>query len=292
MMTTRYCVLATFFLAIQAPSSVADSAVLSAGYGATILPPIANFAFCPGFGQSAGFGGMPVAFNEPLDTLGGFLGDFNAIDPGLFRVRIGVGGELVTPICATLAPAVDPGERRTLLLTGEFGLGGDDGPTGIRVVGDVFTVGGENLRGTTFKDVAEVNAGPSLVLAEQFEPAGGVIRLSAPDDGTNDRFCPEDTESVVKLTFSGGVTGADGAVLQDDAIAMDAITIMGVWPDGTRTAFHPVGLRDDDNDNHLDACLDAQAQGLELQRVTVDSHTFYAPQNVPGQARTVLIRQY
>ena len=290
-MNTRYGALMTLLLATQTPAAAAESAVLSAGYGATILPPIANFAFCPGFGPSAGFGGMPVAFRAPIDTQGGFQGDPNAIDPNLFRVRVGTDGPLVTPICATLAPAVDPGERRTVLLTGEFGLGGDDGPTGIRVVGDVFTVGGQSLRGTVFKNVAEVNGGPTLVLAEQFDPAGGVIRLSSPDDGTNDRFCPEDTTSVIKLTFSGGVTGANGAVLMDDATAMGAITIMGIRPNGTRTAFHPVALRDDDNDNHLDACLDTQAQGLDLQRVTVDSHTFYAPQNVPGQARTVLIQE-
>ena len=94
----------------------------------------------------------------------------------------------------------------------------------------------------------------------------------------------------MKLTFSGGVSGPNGAPLADDETAMAAIEILAVTPDGRRMVLNPFALRDDDNDNHLDVCLGEEAKGLQLIRAQVDSHTFYAPQNVPGRAITVQIQ--
>lgn len=287
--------LTSVFLAValstSAVSSLAEEpSVLSAGMGATILPTVSNFAFCVPFGPSAGFGGMPMVISDAIDTQGGYLGDPNALDPSNFVVRVGPNNTAVQPICVTLAPAVDLSERRTILFTGNFGFDDEDAPTGIQIVGDVMTVNGTSLRGLRTKSVSEVNGGPTLVLAEHFDPAAGVISTSSDGDGSNDRYCPQgDTSRVVKLTFSGGVSGPNGGVLMDDDNAMNAILILGVGPDGRRRVVHPFALRDDDFDNHLDACLGADAEGLTLLRASVDSHNFFAPQNVPGKAVAVSI---
>ncbi|MEO0574340.1 MAG: hypothetical protein AAF004_02670 [Pseudomonadota bacterium] len=267
-----------------------DSPVISAGLGDAMLPAIASFAFCRGIALSEGFGGMPVVLSKPVDNLGGFMGDPNALDPSLFQVKVGKRSGLVQPICATLAPAVDPAERRTVLLIGEFGLGGDNGPIALRVKGDLTATDGTSLRGARTLDVGEVNGGPSLVLAEVFAP--GEVSTSQPDDGTRNRFCPSDgTTQIVKLTFSGGVSGPNGGALADDPTAMAGIEIMGVAANGMRRVLHPTALRDDDMDNHLDVCLGTESEGLRLIRAQVNSHTFYAPQNVPGRAITVSIQQ-
>lgn len=71
---------------------------------------------------------------------------------------------------------------------------------------------------------------------------------------------------------------------------MLAIEIVGVAANGQRVVMHPFALRDDDNDNHLDACMGPETTGLQLVRAQVNSHTFYAPQNVPGRAITVPIQ--
>ena len=65
---------------------------------------------------------------------------------------------------------------------------------------------------------------------------------------------------------------------------------LGIGPNG-RMPIRPFALRDDDNDNHLDACIGpVAADQLELVEVSVDSHNFFAPMNVPNQAKTVPIQ--
>ncbi|MEM7762518.1 MAG: hypothetical protein AAF290_00435 [Pseudomonadota bacterium] len=262
--------------------------IVSAGYGDPILPAIANFAFCRGNAASVGLGGLPVVISEPVDTMGGYMGDANGLDPNAFQVTVGAEGRQVRPVCATLAPAVDSNERRTILLIGDFGIGGNNGPTAVNIVGNVMTTEGSNLSGASFAEVAGVNGGPSLVIAESFNPPQ--TNTSQLGDGTRLRFCPTDgTAQIVKLTFSGGVTGPLGARLRDDDAAMAAIEILAIGANGERSVLHPFALRDDDNDNHLDACLGADAVGMRLVRAQVDSHHFYAPQNVPNPAATVRI---
>ncbi len=276
-----------FLAPISAPAD--DTSVVSAGLGDPMLPMIASLAFCRGNALSEGFGGMPVVLSKQVDTLGGFMGDPNGLDPSIFQVKVGPQQRAVQPVCATLAPAVDATERRTVLLIGEFGLGGENGPVTVRVVGDLMATDGTSLQGAKTNNVGEVNGGPSLVMAEVFGP--GTIATSQFGDDTRNRFCPSNgTSRVVKLTFSGGVSGPNGAPLADDETAMAAIEILAVTPDGRRTVLNPFALRDDDNDNHLDVCLGEEAKGLQLIRAQVDSHTFYAPQNVPGRAITVQIQ--
>ena len=292
MKTLSLGILAPVFLALSGVANAEESPILSAGLGATILPNIANFAFCRGAAQSAGLGGMPVVFRAPINIGAGFAGDPNGIDPSLFAVTVGEDDRVVQPVCATLAPAVNAGERRTVLLNGPFGLGGSDGPTAVQIIGDLQSTDGQSFRGAETLAVNGVNGGPSLVLAEAFEPTTSGIATSEFGDGTRGRFCPSrKTARVVKLTFSGGVSGPNGAALIDDENAIDAIQVLAILPNGQRTVMHPFALRDDDNDNHLDACFGANTKGLRLVRMSVDAHNFFAPQNVPNKAGAVMIKE-
>ena len=281
-------VLASLF---SAPPAYGETQVLSAYFGATILPPGAVM-LCPGnggFPPGPGFGGMPFVLTSQIQA--GFDGDRFALDPANFTVTVGPSGNSVMPICATLQPAVNGGELRTILLAGPFGIGGDNMPTEIGIVGDVFTVSGESLNGLVIDNIFAPNTGPLLELAEVFDTADGVIQTSGP--GKKGVYCPSGrTAKVVKLTFSGGVSGPNGGVLRDDAKAIAAIRILGMNSQGNRVPFNPFALRDDDNDNHLDACIGpVPAYELELVEVSVDSHNFFAPMNAPNPVGTVPIQK-
>lgn len=257
--------------------------ILSAGLGDSLLPPAADFALCPPPARGTGYGGMPVVFSHEIDPEGGVANAPFGLDPHAFEVRVRGGDNPVTPLCATLLPAFDNGERRTVLLTGEFGNGGHNRPVAVRVVGDVRTVDGQSLRGLSFRGVSDADGGPSLVLAERYVPGDGIISTSPADDDTQGTFCPAgQTAVVIKLTFSGGMTAINGGPLQDDPVAMAAIQLAAEGENGRRIYLTPFALRDVDNDNYLDACFAAPAADLNLLRIAVDSHVFYNPSNAPG----------
>ena len=86
-----------------------NPSILSAYHGLDQLPFPANL-LC-GF-NVAGDDGMPVVFSTQLQV--------DSVVPESFRV-IRSDGESVVPNCATLNPAVEPLEMRTVLLTGDFG---------------------------------------------------------------------------------------------------------------------------------------------------------------------------
>jgi hypothetical protein len=279
-------------IAVSQPTALAQKndapLVLSAFFGDTVLPQAVN-VFCPPPTEGLGYGGMPIVFSKQLDPQGGYAGAPFGFDPALFRVWVRGNPKPVTPLCATLVPAIDDTELRTLLLTGEFGFGGLNIPRRIDIVGDIRTVDYESLKGLRIRGIEGPDAGPTLVLAEQFIPGASDIGISPPGI-PQAPFCPAgQTAVVVKLTFSGGVTAINGDPLQDDPDAMDAIELVGIDADGNRVVLTPFALRDVDPDNHLDACFDDDAAGLTLDRIAVNSDVFYSPQNAPNPAGTVFV---
>jgi hypothetical protein len=148
-MWNRFAVVAVLALATASTGAeeagTAKTRALSAYFGAVILSGTPR-GWCPS-GEFGGFGGMPFVLTRQVDAGEGFGGAAYALDPNSFRVTVGAQGRVVTPVCATLNPAVDKTELNTVLLAGDFGIGGDDMPTRIQVVGDVRTVDGESLRG-------------------------------------------------------------------------------------------------------------------------------------------------
>ncbi|MEM6929886.1 MAG: hypothetical protein AAF602_23315 [Myxococcota bacterium] len=227
----------------DAPSSSAR--ILSAYYGLDQLPPrVARICGLAGVRRD----GMPVTFSVKLRA--------DSIAPEDFAVTTAEGAS-VTPVCATLAPADEPLENRTILLAGTFGTP-ETPPTGVEVVGSLRDVTGATVQGLRTTTIVPLDAGPSLVLAERFGPATPGLTGE----------CPPDTQQVVQLTWQGGVTGPRGAALGEAQRQAVSVTL----DDGTTVT--PVALADDDPDNFVHACLDV---GAPARSVAVAAGHFHDP---------------
>lgn len=227
-------------------ASPSEARILSAYHGLDRLPP-AVIRLCPGR-LSIGQDGMPVTFSVQLND--------DTVRPDAFAV-VTTTGERVTPRCATLRPATEPLERRTVLLAGAFGDAAAT-PRAVEVVGPLEAADGSSLRGLRTEEITPLGDGPRVLLAERF----------APDREGLAGECPSGTSQVVQLTFQGGVTGPDGAELSEAQRMAVAITL----EDGT--TVNPTALADDDPDNFVLACLHNESPATS---VTVRAGHFHDP---------------
>ena len=240
MITLLFC-----SLAAGAQESEVKARILSAYHGLDQLPARASILCGRLVG---GQDGMPVVFSAQVD------GD--TVSPDAFAVETS-SGDMVTPLCTTLRPAVESLERRTVLLVGPFGSA-DSPPLGVEIVGQLRDVHGNALAGLRTEAITALAAGPSLVFAERFAP-------SAP--GLEDE-CPEEAAQAVLLTWQGGVTGPQGA----DLAEAQRTAMSVVLENGDRV--HPLSLGDDDPDNHVIACL---AETSPAVSVSVTAGFFHDP---------------
>jgi len=233
-------------------AGLSNASILSAYHGLDQLPAVAS-VLC-GF-NVAGDDGMPVVFSTQLQV--------DSVVPESFMV-IRSDGERVVPNCATLHPADEPLEKRTVLLTGDFGTYGES-PLRVEVTGPLLTFDGEPLQGLSTEDITPLEDGPRVVLAERF----------APDTNGLAGECPNGTAQVVQLTWEGGVTGPANAALGEDQR-------LGTWvllEDGAMV--NPLALVDDDPDNHVLACL---AEDSPAQWVVVHAGLFHDPGDIANPA--------
>lgn len=201
--------------------------------------------------QFRGDDAMPVVFNSQLPA--------GTILPSAFRV-VTQNGDVFEPGCATLDPANDPDENRTVLLTGQMGTI-DNLPVTVIVTEDLITVNGESLRGSsvtvTIRDV-----GPLLLLAE-------------PQTSSDECTARGSTDQVL-LTFQGGITGPNGVEVGEEELV--GFTLVNSNSDRVQpTAFDDLN----DNDNHLVLCVPS---GFEPATVEVDAATVYDPTDIPNRA--------
>ena len=199
-------------------ADLSNASILSAYHGLDQLPAVAS-VLC-GF-NVAGDDGMPVVFSTQLQV--------DSVVPESFMVIRSDECERVVPNCATLHPADEPLEKRTVLLTGDFGTYGES-PLRVEVTGPLLTIDGESLLGLSTEDITPLEEGPQVVLAERF----------APDTNGLAGECPNGTAQVVQLTWEGGVTGPANAALGEDQR-------LGTWvllEDGAMV--NPLALVDDD----------------------------------------------
>jgi hypothetical protein len=193
---------------------------------------------------------MPVIFSAVIapDTL----------DANDFAVTT-ESGVVSTPLCATLSPAVDAGELRTVLLIGEFGDAEDDPPATVEIVGDVLTsdAAALNFLGARV-EVTPLSAGPSIILAESVpEAQWSLDQRSGRQQGDG---CPSDgTVQIVRLTWAGGISNADGNEAGEVERALYRVTLVGA--DGVEAEIVPFALADigDGDNNHL-LCLDVAGE--------------------------------
>lgn len=219
--------------------------ILSAYHGLDALPARASLA-CGA--HVAGEDGMPLVFSARIAR--------QSVTPQSFVVEV-AGGQRVVPRCATLAPALEILEQRTVLLAGDFGTPAAP-PRAVEVVGGLQDADGNALAGLRIEAIVALAAGPSLAMAERFPP----------DTPGLDGECPDGTAQVVQLTWQGGVSGPQGAPLGEAQRAAVSVTL----ENGEHRT--PLALADDDPDNHVLACLDS---GSPAQSVTVAAGLFHDP---------------
>ena len=191
---------------------------------------------------------MPVTFSVQIDSA--------SISAAAFAVETS-SGEIITPLCATLRPAIETLEKRTVLLIGPFSVG-DSLPKSVEIVEQLEDVDGNSLVGLKIEKVTLLAAGPSLVFAERF----------APDTSGLEGECPADTAQAVQLTWEGGVTGPAGADLGE----AQRTAILVLLENGD--AVHPLFLADDDPDNHVIACISETSPAVS---VSVTAGFFHDP---------------
>ena len=214
-----------------------EARLLSAFFGLdNDLPFVAN-ALC--FGAS-GMDGMPVVLSHTVEP--------DALEPEQFQI-ITRSGERHTPKCVTLRPAYDRGERRTVLLIGEFGDAPDDPPVLVQIVGDLLSDGTPpvNLKHAE-TDVTPLDAGPSMVLAEALpESEWAQQRRGA--------GCPTDIKQVIRVTWDGGVKLPNGDEPGDAERKLYGVHVQRA--DGAIDEIHPAALAElGDGDNNHFLCLD------------------------------------
>lgn len=238
-------------LALAGPGSQAEGpSLLSAYLGAldTQLP--GQLAAVSGCNQAIGDEGMPVVSEVPVDPN-------QPLAPEDFLV-VTESGRLHRPTCATLEPATDPDENRTILLTGPLG-DTDDLPVAVLVTGAVMTIDGGNLRGAR-SPVTLNEQGTAMLLAEA-QPAQALCS----DLGSS---------AQLLLTFQGGVTGPRGSIPDEEELA--GFTLF----DETGAAYEALGFDDlQDGDNHLVLCV---PNGVSPASVRVEANTLFDPGNNPN----------
>ncbi|MGE3167164.1 MAG: hypothetical protein AB7O52_19835 [Planctomycetota bacterium] len=228
---------------VKAQTSSNDLQIFSAFFGLDdSFPAFGAAAFgCP---AAAGLDGMPLVMSRRLDP--------QTLDPSDFVVYTQSGVAYV-PICVTLAPAIDPGENRTVLLLGEFGDDGVDPPVSVEITGELLTAPNEcpgDFQGAQVT-VTPLGDGPELEWAEvvpQLQWAADV---------------PAGTVQVVRATWGGGVTQPSGAEIGDAERQLYTVTV--ATPGGSTVDVVPFALADlNDNDNNHELCLDVAGIALSV----------------------------
>ena len=217
--------------------------VLSAFFGLDdALPLLGSWLVCDG---KRGDDGMPVVFSQEIDLATLQAGDF------LVTRADGSSGTLT---CATPAPAIDPGELRTILLVGDFGSSANP-PISVVITGNVLSRDGSmNFRGARVA-VTPLEDGPSMVHAEVVPEAEWALGQQAtrfPFGGGNG--CPLRTRQVVRVTWNGGITKPGGDEIDD----VEGQAYRVHFESGVQTA--PLAVADlGDGDNNHELCLESDA---------------------------------
>jgi hypothetical protein len=220
------------------------------------LPPAASL-LCVG---GSGMDGMPVTLSSRIAQ--------DAPDPTAFRVTTR-SGQVHTPRCATLRPALGPTKRNTVLLIGELGSDPDDPPVRLDVVASVPLLNGGDALGLSAASVTPLSDGPSLRIAHRYAPT----ELSSSS-------CPlPETKQIVQVTWGGGVTAKSGDDLGDTERVRMHVTLT----DGAIVT--PVALADlGDRDNYTQLCLDTE---IPATSVSVEAGVAVDPRGDPNPLTAV-----
>ncbi len=190
--------------------------------------------------NAPGQDGMPLVFSHELDP--------NTLDGADFAVTT-ENGTIFEVEAASLLPANEEFELRTVLLIGEYGNHPDNPPVSVKIVGDLMARTGQNFKGDSIM-VIPLEEGPVLSYAEYFtiDEEYPYVETGAGCD------CPkEETKMVVKAVWSGGVRAVNGEELGENEIDDFTVTLIQSSDTLKVTPFQLADLGD--NENNIDLCL-------------------------------------
>jgi hypothetical protein len=202
--------------------------------------------------------GMPLVFSHEIDP--------KTIQGADFEVTTTNGTKHIVE-AASLLPANEEFELRTILLIGEYGNYPDSQPVSVKIVGDLMTRTGQNYKGQSIK-VIPLEEGPILSYAEYFTMDEDYPYVKK-GDGCD---CPkEETKMVVKAVWSGGVRAVNGKELGENERNAFVVTML----QGDKTVeVIPFQLADlGDNENNIDLCLKETGIPIKLtvkENVAID----------------------
>ena len=197
--------------------------------------------------------GMPVITSAEVDHKTLQAGDFKVVKAS------GETGELH---CASLLPATDAGELRTILLIGEFGDEGDDPPVSVEITGNLLSIDGKaNFKGAKV-NVTPLADGPSLVAAELVSDKEKDMGLGL--GITRGGLCTDDrTVQQLRVVWAGGVNVEGGHPPDQKAAQLYRVTVRG--EDGETRVVNPIALADhEDPDNNHVLCLDTSDEPISV----------------------------
>lgn len=200
--------------------------------------------------NAPGQDGMPIVFSHEIDP--------STLEGADFAVTTKNGNVHIVE-AASLLPANEEFELRTVLLIGEYGNHPDNPPMTVRIVGDLRSRTGINFKGQT-AEVIPLEKGPVLSYAEYFTFTDDYPYV-AQGDGCD---CPQErTQMVVKAVWSGGVRAVTGKELGEDELGRFTIKLL---QNGDTISVHPFQLADlDDNDNNIDLCIKEKGTPIFLE---------------------------
>jgi hypothetical protein len=230
----------------------------------------ANIIYRKAYGKD----GMPLVFSHELDP--------GSIEGADFEVTTKQ-GDIFLVEAASLLPANEEFELRTVLLIGEYGSYPGNQPVSVKVIGDLVTRTGHNYKGKTV-DVIPLEEGPVLSYAEYFviDQDYPYVRKGRGCD------CPKDeTKMVVKAVWSGGVRATNGNELGENELKNFRVTLVRGTEKIIVTPFLLADLSD--NDNNIDICL--KEDGVPIL-IEVNENTAIDPNNDknPKTKATILSR--
>ena len=218
-----------------------EAKALTAFFGLDELPISGVMLYWKAIGKN----GMPVVFSQEVDP--------ETLNNTDFEVTTKNGEKHIVEF-ATLKPANEEFELRTVLLIGEYGSYPDNPPVKVEIVKDLLSRSGQNYKGQSLK-VIPLPDGPTISYAEHF-----VIDEDYPYKKSGYGCdCPKDkTVQVVRAVWAGGVRAMNGKELGDYELKSLHVTLVK----GTDTIqVNPYKLADlKDNDNNIDLCLDVEGK--------------------------------
>ncbi|MEM9868888.1 MAG: hypothetical protein AAF765_14435, partial [Bacteroidota bacterium] len=190
--------------------------------------------------NAPGQDGMPLVFSHELEP--------NTLQASDFEVTT-QNGTIFQVEGATLLPANEEFELRTVLLIGEYGNYPDNPPTSVKIVGDLLSRTKHNFKGESIA-VIPLEDGPILSYAEYFTYDENYPYV---EKGRGCDCLKKKTKMVVRTVWAGGVRAINGDELGTSELNDFEVTLL----QGKDTLLvRPYPFADlDDNDNNIDLCL-------------------------------------